>query len=233
MGFTFFGTIVCYNFVKYGVEAEKYLIVYNSYHKSIQVFSFLCAAAAFYFLIHIDRKIWFGILVLGIISTLYAIPFLPRARNLRSLGGLKIYIVALVWVGFTAVLPILDNGLEIARDFYVLFLQRFILVLVLLIPFEIRDLQWDDPKIRTLPQVFGEYKTRVLGIVLTLFFFFLTLFKDNVSLDELLSRLLISILLICVFLSGRMMQHKYFASFWIEGIPMLWFAMLWLPQRFC
>jgi len=35
--FIFFGTIVCYNFIKYGVEADKYFLVANPYHKNIQI----------------------------------------------------------------------------------------------------------------------------------------------------------------------------------------------------
>ncbi|MEX0314208.1 MAG: hypothetical protein AB3N18_08520, partial [Allomuricauda sp.] len=155
LGFTFFGTIVCYNFVKYGVEAEKYLIVSNTYHKNIQIFNFICFVPALYFLIQFEQKMWVAIVALAILSTLYAIPLLPKNKNLRSLGGFKIYVVALVWVGFTVFLPVLDQDIPISWDIWVSFCQRFILVLVLLLPFEIRDLRWDSTQLKTLPQVFG------------------------------------------------------------------------------
>ena len=51
LGFSFFSSIVCYNFIKYGVEAKKYLIVSKTYHKRIQTFSFLSFFPA----------IWFGV----------------------------------------------------------------------------------------------------------------------------------------------------------------------------
>ncbi|WP_420604224.1 hypothetical protein [Flagellimonas sp.] len=230
-GFVFFSTIVCYNFVKYGVEAKKYLVVASTYHKNIQFFSFFCFVLAIYFLINLDKKIWIAVLCLGLISTLYAIPFLPKAKNLRNLGGFKIYIVALVWVGFTVLLPILDNDLDINWDLKISFLQRFILVVALILPFEIRDLQWDDPQIKTLPQVFGIYKTRMLGIALTIVFFVLTFLKDNLIGMEILMRLLISSLLIIVFLQKGRMQRRYFASFWVEGIPILCFGIFWVLRN--
>lgn len=231
LGFVFFSTIVCYNFIKYGVEAEKYLIVYNTYHKYIQIFSFLCFGVALYFLVHLDQKLWWAILVLGLISTLYAIPLLPKSGNLRSLGGMKIFVVALIWTGFTVFLPIFDAGLNNAWDLYILGTQRFILVLVLILPFEIRDLQWDSKDLKTLPQLIGVPRTRQLGALLMVLFFVLTFFKDEVGLVEILARTLLSILLIGLFLIKKELQGKYFASFWIEGVPVLWLGMFWVLQK--
>ncbi len=227
-GFTFFGTMVCYNFIKYGVEAEKYLIVSNKYHKYIQIFSFLCFGIALFFFWQLERKIWISILILGLLSTLYAIPFLPKAKNLRSLGGLKIYIVALIWMGFTVFLPIQDQGRSFCWDIWVLFLQRFLLVVTLVLPFDIRDLERDKKDLKTLPQLLGIPKTRKLGIILTVLVFLLSFLKDDLASAEILSRLVISILLIGIFLSKNDMRRNYFASFWVEGLPILWFGLLWM-----
>ncbi|MEO9512013.1 MAG: hypothetical protein ABJN84_15525 [Flavobacteriaceae bacterium] len=225
LGFTFFSTIVCYNFVKYGVEAKKYLIVSNIYHKYIQFFSFLCFIGALYFLFALHYKIWIAILFLSLISTLYAIPFLPHAKNLRSLGGFKIYVVALVWAGFTIVLPVLDADIPMSWDTNVLFLQRFVLVVILLLPFEIRDLQWDDVQLKTLPQVLGIRKTKTLGVILTSIFFALTFFKDTISQVELVMRLILGIVFWFLLLSKNNFQAKYLASFWVEGIPICWYGL--------
>lgn len=227
-GFTFFGTMVCYNFIKYGVEAEKYLIVSNKYHKYIQIFSFLCFAIALYFFWQLEHRIWISVLILGLLSTLYAIPFLPKAKNLRSLGGLKIYIVALVWVGFTVFLPLQDQGQPIAWDVWVLFLQRFLLVMILMLPFDIRDLERDKKDLKTLPQLLGVSKARKLGVTLTVMVFLLSFLKDGLTAAEILSRLAISILLIGIFLSKNDMRRNYFASFWVEAIPICWFGLLWI-----
>ncbi|KQC31199.1 hypothetical protein [Flagellimonas eckloniae] len=231
IGFTFFGTVVCYNFIKYGVEAKKYLIVSNIYHKNIQVFSFLCFAGALYFWFGLDKKIWTAILVLVLISMLYAIPFLPKAKNLRSLGGFKIVTVALVWTGFTVLLPILEAQLPFNWDFWVTAMQRFILVLILLLPFEIRDLQWDEKDLKTLPQVLGVRKTKKLGVLLTLLFFALTFLKDDIPQIEYTMRLILCVVLVLLFLSKRNFKAKYLASFWVEGIPIFWYGLFLVGNR--
>lgn len=231
IGFIFCSTIVCYNFVKYGVEAEKYLIVSNVYHKNIQIFSFLTFVLALYFLVDLNSEIWLAVVGLGMISTLYAVPFLPKAKNLRSLGGFKIYVVAIVWVGFTVLLPVLESKTPITWDLWILFSQRFVLVLILILPFEIRDLQWDDKGLKTLPQVIGSQKTRVMGFLLIVLFILLTFLKDELSLRELVARFFVAIPLTVVFLLKNKMEDSYFASFWVEGIPILWASFLLLVNE--
>src|SRR5690606_36279845 len=224
MGFVFFSVIVGYNFIKYGVEAYKYLIVSNAYHKLIQAFSFVSFGFSLLFLFGLDIRLWWAIGVLGFISALYAVPFLPRTKNLRSLAGLKIHIVALVWAGFTVLLPAIDAQLPLDWDFWILFVQRFLLVLVLIIPFEIRDLQWDDRDLRTLPQVWGVKNTRLFGMVVVLLFFLLTYLKDEIYKGEFLLRFLLSTVLVLLLLDGKRINDRYFASFWVEAIPFFWFG---------
>lgn len=232
MGFIFFSVIVCYNFIKYGVEAYKYLIVSNAYHKVIQMFSFVCFVFAIYFLLQLNRDIWIATAILGVLSALYALPLLPSAKNLRNLAGLKIYIVAFVWAGFSVLLPVLDAKMTLDWDFAVTFIQRMLLVLVLILPFEIRDLQWDDKSLRTLPQVLGIKNTTRLGIGLVLIFFLMTFLKDEIHQNEIVLRLILSAALIFVLISKRRMQSKYFVMFWVEAIPIFWFGLFWWTENY-
>src|SRR5690606_10602649 len=180
----FFGTIVCYNFVKYGVEAKKYILVANTYHRYIQIVSFIAGGCALYHAFYISATAWIGIMVLLALTGLYAIPLLPHAKNLRSLGGLKIFVVALVWAGTTVILPVVSSHKSVDLNVWIEGVQRFILVLLLMIPFEIRDLEYDDPELRTLPQRYGFVKTKIMGGLGTLLFFFLTFLKSGISYPE-------------------------------------------------
>ncbi|WP_422348913.1 hypothetical protein [Flagellimonas sp.] len=228
LGFTGCSTVVCYNFIKYGVEAEKYLIVSNQYHRYIQIFSFLCFGVAMYFLSQMDQRILWAIGVLGLVSTLYAVPLLPKSGNLRSLGGMKVFIVALVWAGFTVILPILDTQIPYSWDIGVLFMQRFLLVLILILPFEIRDLKWDSEDLRTLPQILGVQKTRKLGVGLIVIFLLLTFLRDDIGMAEVVSRIIVGMVLLGLFRSKLDFGKRYLASFWVEGIPIFWLAIFWL-----
>lgn len=225
-GFLFFGTVVCYNFVKYGVEAKKYLLVASRYHKNIQVFSFFAAVPMFYHAYFLSYEIWLGIGVLGLISALYAIPVLPRTKNLRSWGGFKIFIVALVWMGATVVLPVVGSGQQFSWDVKVVAFQRFVFVLILLIPFEIRDLKYDDAELRTLPQRYGVGNTKAIGYFMA-FVFLLALFvREEASTVEVVSEGVIFLVFMWLLYATKRNQSRYFSSFWVEAIPMAWYLLL-------
>ena len=224
--FLFFGTIVGYNFIKFGVEAKKYVIVSNPYHKWIQGFSFVSFVIAVYFFFQLEQHLWPAIVILATLSTLYAIPFLPTLKNLRSVGGLKTFLVAFIWVGCTVYLPLKDNYLELGWVTLGLFTERFILVLILLLPFEIRDLKLDDPELKTIPQRLGVKKTKILGYVMVLCYFLLSFLNDGLSGRVLVSKLLISMILILILKKTKGNQSPYFSSFLVEALPVLFWGIV-------
>ena len=224
--FLFFGSICCYNFIKYGVEAEKYIVVANDYHRGIQFFSLITLVFALYHSYFLNLNTWLGVGCLVALTGCYAFPVLPNTKNLRSWGSVKVFVVALVWAGATVVLPVLSSEQLISWDVQVEALQRFLLVLILLVPFEIRDLQFDNEQLRTLPQRFGVAQTKILGAFGTLFFFFLTFLKDEISTIELLSKGILFLALSIIIFITKKKQSKYFASFWVESIPIFWWMLL-------
>ncbi len=223
--FLFFGTIGCYNFIKYGLEAEKYILVANHYHKNIQFFSFIAIALAFYHGYFLGFQTWAGLGCLLFFTGLYALPVLPQAKNLRSLSGLKIFVVALVWSGATVILPVLAAKHTISWDVCIESFQRFVFVLVLLAPFEIRDLMYDKPELKTLPQRFGVAQTKIFGALGAVVFFFLTFLKDDISISEVVVKGVLFLVLGSLMFITKRNQSKYFASFWVEGIPFFWWIL--------
>lgn len=230
--FLFYATIVCYNFIKYGVEAEKYILVANQYHKSIQFFSFAALVPTIYHAYFLNFKTWLGIGVLLLLVGLYALPVLPNTRNLRSWGVLKIFIVALVWSGMTVVVPLLSvKQFIFSWDVFIEAVQRFALVLILLVPFEVRDLAYDNQNLKTLPQRFGVSNTKFFGVFIAILFFVLTFFKDNISQKELMAKGILFLTLGSLIFITKRNQSKYFSSFWVEGIPMLWWILVLLMNK--
>ncbi|TKD59313.1 hypothetical protein [Flavobacterium sp. ASW18X] len=228
--FLWSATIVGYNFIKYGVEARKYILVSTPHHRTIQLFSFIVGFLAFYVLfVYVDTQLYLPLCILAVISALYAIPFLPRAKNLRSLGGVKIFLVALVWAGFTLWIPILAECKVFDLTILWLFLQQLVLVLVLLIPFEIRDLKYDALELRTLPQRFGIAKTKQIGYGLLLFYVLLALIERRVSTIGYWQDVLWIFLLFLALFFTRIQQKNNYAALWVEAIPivMALFTMLY------
>tara|TARA_R110000796_G_scaffold21541_6_gene63332 strand:+ start:13032 stop:13862 length:831 start_codon:yes stop_codon:yes gene_type:complete len=228
----FFGTIACYNFVKYGVEAKKYFLVSNTYHKNIQVVSFIAGGFALYHSFFMSYEAWIGLAVLSVLTSLYAVPLLPNAKNLRSFGGLKIFIVAMVWAGTTVVLPVVAADRVLDWDVSIELVQRFLMVLILMLPFEIRDLDYDDPELRTLPQRFGYLKTKIFGASGAVVFFFLTFMKDYLTNFEVFGKGLAFLGLAVLMLVTRRNQSQFFSSFWVEAIPIFWWACILVMDVF-
>ena len=229
--FLFFGTISCYNFIKYGIEGEKYWKLTNVYHKNIQFFSLACLLFAAYHAYFVRKETWVGIAVLALMTGLYAVPVLPKVKNLRNLGGLKIFIVAGVWSGTTFILPSLEATIPFSWDIYIEAAQRFLLALTLILPFEIRDLKYDAPDLGTLPQRFGHRNTRFFGLGLAVLFFSVTFLKEDITTSEIISKGILVLLLITALLFTRKQQSKYYASFWVEGIPFVWGVVLFIIQQ--
>jgi len=220
--FVLFGSISCYNFVKYGVEAEKYILVANRYHKNIQFFSIGCLFVAIYFSFFLSERILIGLLVLGGITALYALPVLPKHKNFRSLSGLKILIVATVWAGTTVILPALSQIEVISWNLKIEAFQRFLLVLVLLVPFEIRDLKYDNHELKTLPQRVGVKRAKFIGWVWAILFYLITFLKSNLDVITVSANTILFVVLIIMLFKTKLNQGKYFSSFWVESIPLFW-----------
>ena len=232
LAFNFFATITGYNFVKYFGLAKFHHRNLASWLKVIQVFSLICFIALCYFALQLEIKTWLYILVLGAITFFYAIPFLPKdifidsKQNLRHISGLKIYVIGLVWCAVTVLLPVIDNEVAITADILLTALQRFVFVLVLMIPFEIRDLQYDSLKLSTIPQRIGVYKTKAIGFLLLLLFFFLELFKDTTSSRSILILVVILLVTLLFIAFSKKNQGKYYSSFLVEGLPILWLVLM-------
>ena len=225
--FIFFGTIPAYNMIKYGVEGEKYIFRKNATQRSIQIVSFLALLISLYFGTFISFTSWKAVFILGILAGSYALPVFPKKRNLRNLGMLKIVIVSLVWSGTTVLLPVLEATIQISWDVRIEFLQRVLIILVLMIPFEIRDLNYDPEELHTIPQRIGIRNSRIAGILLCALCFFMTFLKDDLTTIEIFNKTLIALSMAVLMIFLPKEQSRYFSSFWVEAFPIFWALFLW------
>lgn len=221
---TFFGTIVTYNFIKYGSRAKKYFIVEKEHHKAIQLFSFLAGICMLFFVFRLPLSVIIGLGVLTFISVLYIIPFYTQKKGFRNFIGIKIYIVALVWSGTTVLLPVLNENSAVTNDVVVEMIQRFLFVLVVILPFEIRDMAIDQESLHTIPQQIGVKNTKILGVFLIVIFLALEFFKDEFFLSNVFSLLIVKAAVIFLLVFSKRKQSKYYSSFYVEGIPLIWWG---------
>ncbi|NHM08151.1 hypothetical protein G4D82_13040 [Flavobacterium sp. CYK-4] len=231
-GFGYFGTIVGYNFVKYDALArigKPPLSLNLKLFILVSAVSFLAAAYCFLKLQPITQIIS---VVCVLITALYTLPFFPNHKSARSWAGLKIYIVALCWVGVTVVLPVINAGAALTTDFYIVCVKRFLLIVVLLFIFEIIDLAWDDPHLKTVPQQIGVVNTKKLGVLLLVIFLMLELLQVGKSGPHFMASIMLIGLTTAFLLFAHQRRSRYYTMFWAESIPMVWWLVLVLMDCF-
>jgi hypothetical protein len=228
--FVFCGTMFSYNFMKY----ESLFRFKRKIGRQVKIITALSAVAfaggvvSFFYLgrvTQIAAVIFFGL------TALYTVPFFPRRKNLRNLSGIKIYIVALCWAGVTLLLPLLNAGTEISADVFLKFGQRFLLVIILILIFEIIDLKEDDPHLKTIPQTIGVRNTKLLNLFLLIPFYFLEFFKSVIEAQQLLVNILLILIVAMFTIYANPDRPKYYTLFWVEAIPIFWLAMVVLAGQ--
>ena len=225
--FIFFATVTGYNFVKYFGLAKFHHRSLASWLKAIQIFSFLCFLGLCYFTFKLKTETLLYFIGLGVVTFLYAIPFLPKkiflnAGNLRAISGLKIYVIAFVWMSVTVIIPLLNEDYSLNNDVLIEAIQRYLYVIIAMLPFEIRDMRYDSLKLSTIPQRIGIARTKIIGVLLTVLVFLLEFFKDEFWFNKMIILGIICMLLFASLLLSNINQKKYFSGFWVEGIPIIW-----------
>jgi len=232
--FNFYATITGYNFVKYFGIAKWHHRSLARWLKVIQVFSFFSFMLMLFYAFKLETKVLFILAGLGVVTFLYAIPFLPKRmyldaqQNLRQISGLKVHIIAAVWAFTTVVLPLLNNHQELTAKVWITVLQNFVFVLALMIPFEIRDLKFDSIKLATIPQQIGVKKTKILGVLLLLIFLGLNVFKEEIITHFLYKEVIMTFILMLFILFSSKNRNKYYTSFWVEALPIFWLMLMLL-----
>ena len=227
--FTFFSTLFAYNFIKY------FEYIYGNYDSISIKLKFIAYTSIFslffslFFLFKLALNEVLLIALISIITLLYAVPFfLFSDTNLRSVRGLKIYVVALVWTMTIVLLPF-EFYMELELLFLIInFIQIFIYVLIAIVPFEIRDINIDNKRLSTIPQKIGIKSTKILGVLLCLLFLLIELLKQKYFSWYYLGFdfIVISLLMMFLIINSKNPQSKFYSSFWVEGVPILWIVIL-------
>jgi hypothetical protein len=220
--FIFFGTITGYNFVKYAGVAKLHHKSLTDSLKVIQIFSLLCFIAMCYFAYQVAINTLLFTLPFTLLTILYAVPFLSGFhKTLREVSYLKIVVVALVWAGFTVLIPIIDSAIVLTFKTYLLMLQRFLLVVVLILPFDIRDVKYDAISLQTIPKKIGIEKTKQLGLMVMVFCLILEYLMSTTNTMQ-TPFMLFFFLVILFLMRAKIEEPNYYSSFFVESLPIIW-----------
>nr|WP_315149169.1 hypothetical protein [uncultured Flavobacterium sp.] len=208
----FFGTVLGYNFLKY-YDVFRNRVFRFKKHFAIIATSILSGIGflfSFYKLNDSTQKL---ILIAGILVLVYPI--------LRKFGWIKIFLVSFVVTFITVYIPF-QTEKWLPLEFYISLIQRFIILISLLIPFEIMDSKSDDETLGTLPQIFGVNSSKMLGILLVIPFILLEFLKLHPSYLV----LPIGIITVIFIDFTELKRNKYYTTFWVESVPIFWWLLL-------
>lgn len=226
----FFATILAYNFIRI-VELDR-LHSFNSNwikssSKGLIVLNILSLIGLLVSVFSLRLQDLISLIPFALLTLLYVIPGRLKFKGLRNVPGLKLFVIALVWAGVTVLFPLLVNEIPIEKKEIVVLAQRFLIILAITIPFDIRDLALDKSEMDTLPQLLGIKYAKVIAIVAVILFDLLYL-SAGFTIRELGIGMAISILSIIMILASGVYQNRYYSSFWVESIPIIWFLLLYL-----
>ncbi|MDY8134494.1 hypothetical protein [Aquimarina sp. 2201CG5-10] len=229
--FSFFCSLLAYNFIKYSKVTKLYHQRLTKSMKSIRLLTLLSAILFVYFAFQVSYKTLLYLSPFIALTILYAVPVFPNKKNLRSVAGVKIFIIASVWAGTTVLVPMVYAEGGLTFDLFIEMIQRFLFIVVMMLPFEVRDLQYDDIALETIPQKIGITRTKVFGSILLVIFLLLTAIKDVLSSTEILSTIAITTISLLFLWGTEKKQSEYYCSFWVESVPIMWLLIVVLLQN--
>ena len=231
---TFCASVAGYNFVKYFGLTKFYYRSLTTKLKYIQLVSVLSLTGFGFVFFQLQKSSQIVYVFLALITFLYAIPMgIKTPKNLRSVGGVKIYIIAFVWAITTVVLPIFESQITLNSDHWILVLQRIFIVIVLMLPFEIRDLDVDQVHLSTIPQKIGIRNTKIIGYALLGDSILLEFFKHQFNLNNFLTVFFTGVLLALFLAKSNKQQDRYYAAFWVEAVPVFALILVVIFVRIC
>jgi len=227
--FVFFSTVTSYNYIR--LTRRKQINTWFSRWLKINkvailIISVLSGLACVYILLKLRIEAFYTLIPFAFLTGLYVIPkFLSKNLNLRNLPAFKIFIISLSWAGITVLFPLMQYRI-FNRTVFLLFIMRFLFVVTLTLPFDLRDYRYDLNFIKTLPILLGVNKVKIFGIVFLVLYLMFDLCYFNFNNDKI--DIIICLTLAFLLLKSSIKQSNYFSSFWVEGIPILWLLLYYL-----
>jgi len=230
--FVFFSTVVSYNFIRFYRKSTIQSWVYDwieTNRLKIILVSMVSLIGVIYFGLNLSVKALLVLFPFMMLTLFYVLPLkilAKRTKSLRTLSSLKIFLIAFCWAGITVILPLINYEIQFSTDILIIFIRRFLFVLVITLPFDIRDLRYDDESLKTLPQLLGIEKVKKLGLLMLMLFLGLLFLRNDLTQSTLRIEFIIAIISLLLLVRAKEYQHKYYSAFFVESIPILWLLLM-------
>ena len=187
------------------------------------IFTILLIISAVVYLLK-DGKNPFVLLIPAILMSMtYSIPFpslKKKVKSLRYYTWIRLLLIGFVWAWVSQIVPVWEAYRE--PGYRYLFISNALLVASWVIPFDIYDLSRNTNEYFTLPGKNGYTlaKKEALLLILLSFAFRFPLFERQ-PVHIILTDVFLYLISVFLILKSKPGQSKYYASFWVDGIPLL------------
>ena len=173
--FTICGTIWVYNLHRtVGLKLtqrqkwpERFRIFYQLRYLNVLI-SLVTMIMALWIFFQFLLEEWWMLLPPIVVSLLYVFP-LSTKKIVRSIPYLKIFLISFTWAWMTVIIPAWMSGVSPDILIWVLFAERFIFIMAIDIPFDIRDYEQDaHQSVDTLVHHLGVSSSKWLSYFLLL-----------------------------------------------------------------
>ena len=229
--FVLFSTIVSYNLIRFYNALENkiwFAVFIKKNKKTLLGLTFLSLGILIYQSFFLNFKAIITLIPFGFLTLFYVIPFPWNKSNsftLRSVAFLKLFLIAISYAGITVLFPLINYCIEVESNEIITFIQRFLFIVSITIPFDIRDLNFDNKNLKTLPQVIGIQKSKVVGLLFLMVFLGLEFLKNSTEANYRIN-FIIALISLFFLLKATHNQNKYYSAFFVESIPMIWLLLL-------
>ncbi len=204
------------HFFKKNNYSKRHLWIYKNIN-ILSIFVLLSSlGSVFLFFTLFSIQDFLFLLPFSLVSGLYAVSLFSNQRALRDLPFLKIFLISITWAVTTVIIPFLQTELTFSTSIIGQFIFTFLFIIAITIPFDIRDIDLDDQKTKTLPQVLGAKKAIYASYMLLVFaglINYYTFFYPSYPIILIISLFFIS-------LSNKKMPELYYSGI-LDGTMLL------------
>ena len=142
----------------------RYIIIDRD-QRMVLLFGIIGGLITLYYFFQLQRSTQLWLILPGLISLAYVIPFLSGNRRLRDIGLIKIFLIAIAYAMITVQLVLVQEGLSSNLSSSILFVEKALFIFAITLPFDIRDLEVDKVSgVITIPQLLGKQRAIWLAL---------------------------------------------------------------------
>ena len=212
-------------------DKGRYQVI-SKFKNHIIIYAILAGIGGLYFFWQVSFAVQMALIIPGILSLAYVLPFLNGKKRLRDFDFIKIFLVAIVWSWVSVLLPYLEMGKPLDKSFLFMALERAFFIFAITIPFDIRDLQVDAfNEVKTIPARIGARQSKYLAAAIlgiSLFFAFCNMYHHFYSLGTTFGLLVSSFFTVFVINYSDRTDEDYYFTGLVDGTMLVQFALVWI-----